>query len=191
MSKEFPLPQHSIFSLTNHELFVITARDGDRVGGQIATWIVPATLAAGRQRVVAVISPENYTHDLIAASGSFVLNMLADHQQELVPRFGLYSGRDVDKFEGLQLANAKSGIPILADTCGWALCEIVAALDCGDRMVYIADVTGQQLDPARRPLRKNDAFEALPPAVRLQLEEKQRRDGIRDAALIKQPIVKQ
>jgi flavin reductase (DIM6/NTAB) family NADH-FMN oxidoreductase RutF len=184
MPDEATTPPRTIFSLTNHELYVVTARDGERGNGQIATWIVPATLVPEHPRIVAVLSPHNYTHELVAKSRRFVLNMLAEEQYELVPRFGLHSGRDRDKFEGMNVRYTASGIPLLPDTCGWAECVIIGELDGGDRMIYLADVTDHRTDPSHRPLRKNEAFARLSPEIRVLLEEKQRLDGIRDAAFI-------
>lgn len=174
----------SIFSLTDHEMYVVTARHAGRDSGQIATWIMPATLVPDRPRILAVISPRNFTHDLIAASGRFMLNMLADTQHDLVPLFGLHSTRDIDKFDGMEIRRSGSGIPILPDSCGWAECRIVSAMDLGDRIVYAADVEAQEIHPGRRPLRKREAFARQTEDILRLLEEKHRIDGARDRAFI-------
>lgn len=174
----------SIFSLTDHEIYVVTARHEERDSGQIATWIMPATLVPDRPRIVVVISPRNFTHGLIAASGRFVLNMLADAQHDLVPLFGLHSTRDINKFDGMKIRRSGSGIPILPDSCGWAECRIVATMDLGDRIVHAADVDTQEVHPGRVPLRKREAFARQPEDIRRLLEEKHRIDGARDRAFI-------
>ncbi len=175
----------SIFSLTNHEIHVVSARAGDRENGQIATWIMPATLVEGHPRIVAILSPQNFTHSLIAASGMFALSLLRADQHELVPLFGLVSGRDIDKFDGLALARTPAGLPVLADSCGWAECKIVTAIDAGDRMLYLADVTAQQVFASPVPLRKRAAFAAQSDEIRALLVEKHLRDGARDASLLR------
>jgi flavin reductase (DIM6/NTAB) family NADH-FMN oxidoreductase RutF len=175
----------SIFSLTNHELYIVTARHDGRENGQIATWIMPATLVPERPRIVAVLSPNNFTHTLIHSAGRFVLNMLADGQHDLVPLFGLVSGKDFDKFDGMELQRTASGLPVLPGTCGWAECVVVSSSDGGDRMVYIADIVEQNVVPGKTPLRKNEAFARIPEDLRQLLEEKHRRDGTRDSGLIR------
>lgn len=170
----------SIFSLTDHEIYVVTAQSAGRDSGQVATWIMPATLVPDRPRVAIVLSPRNFTHGLIAASGRFVLNMLAEEQHALVPLFGLHSTRDIDKFAGMQVERTASGIAVLPGCCGWAECEIVSSMDLGDRIVYAADVIEQQLRPGAVPLRKRAAFALQPEDVRLRLKEKHRLDGARD-----------
>lgn len=174
-----------MFSLTDHEIYVVTARHEGRDSGQVATWIMPATLVPDRPRIAAVISPQNFTHGLIAASGRFVLNMLSEEQHALLPQFGLHSSREYDKFDGVAYRRSASGIPVLDGSCGWAECRIVASMDLGDRIIYVADVEEQQIVPGLRPLRKREAFALQPEAVRLRLEEKHRVDGARDGAFIK------
>lgn len=175
----------SIFSLTDHEIYVVTARHEGRDSGQVATWILPATLVPDRPRVAIVLSPRNFTHGLIAASGRFVLNLLAEEQHALVPLFGLHSTRDIDKFADIQVERTSSGIAVLPGSCGWAECDIVSSMDLGDRIVYAADVVEQRVRPGAVPLRKRAAFALQPEDVRLRLEEKHRVDGARDCAFMK------
>ncbi len=175
----------SIFSLTDHEIHVVTARHEGRDSGQIATWIMPVTLVPDRPRIAAIISPQNFTHGLIAESGRFVVNLLSDEQHALLPLFGLHSSRDMDKFEGMEFDRSPQGIAVLRGTCGWAECRIVSSLDLGDRIVYAADITAQEVFHGRRPLRKREAFALQPADMRAQLEEKQRIDGARDRGFIR------
>lgn len=176
----------SIFSLSNHELYVVTARDGARTGGQIASWVLPATLAPDRPRAVVLLSPANHTHELVRASGRFALNLLAEGQELLVPHFGLRSGRELDKLAGVpQLPASPAGLPLLEGSCGWAECAILDALDGGDRIVYLAELTSGALFPAREPLRKQQAFARLPAEQVAALREKARRDGERDRERIR------
>ena len=175
----------SILSLTNHEIYIVTASHEGRENGQIATWVLPATLVPEKPRVVIILSPRNYTHSLIEASGRFVLNLLAEDQHDLVPLFGLASGREIDKFDGVALGRTARGLPLIPDTCGWMECVTVASLDGGDRRVYVAEIVEQSITPGRVPLRKNVAFSRLPADVRHLLEEKHRNDGRRDSGLIR------
>ena len=175
----------SFLSLANHEVYLITACDGERENGQIATWILPATLASDTTRILAVLSPNNHTHDLIAKSRRFVVHLLAEEQFGLLPLFGLTSGRSVNKFDGMTLLRTGSGLPVIPNTCGWAECVIVSAMDGGDRIIYLSDVIEQFNETFRRPLRKKEAFERLPDEVRMKLEEKALKDGLRDAEILR------
>ena len=176
----------NIFSLTNHEIYVLTAAHQGRENGQVATWIMPATLARGYDRLVAAISRNNFTHGLLEGSGRFALSLLAQEQVELLPHFGLLSGHDQDKMTGVPLERTPGGLPVLQGAVGWVECEVMDAMDSGDRVIYLADMVNSHLRPDRAPLRKVDAFSRLPVAVRQALVRKRVDEGERDAGLIRQ-----
>lgn len=175
----------SIFHLTNHEIYVLTAADQGQVSGQVATWMMLTTLVPDQMRIVASISPTNFTHQLIQQSHWFVVNLLAEDQYEWVARFGLHSSRERDKFADMTLQYTGHGIPILPGTCGWAECRVGQQIDLGDRTLYIADLIEQQVVPGRQPLRKLTAFAKLPPEILQALTDKRDRDAERDRTLIK------
>lgn len=174
-----------ILSLTNHELYVVTARHEGSDYGQIATWVMPATLVPDRPRVVVALSVCNATQGAVEASGRFTLQMLSEEQVDLVPLFGGQSSRDVDKFAGLAVERSPSGLPLLPGTCGWMECRILAPMDAGDRIVTLASVEAGAVVEGRTPLRKQSAFARLDPETRAALERKQREDGVRDRTLMK------
>jgi flavin reductase (DIM6/NTAB) family NADH-FMN oxidoreductase RutF len=175
---------NSIFNLTNPELYVITAAHGDQVSGQITTWVTLGALVPEHLRVVTVISPRNFTFALIQNSQRFVVNLLAEGQQEWLPLFGLQSTRDLNKFDGLLTDTTASGIPILPQTCGWTECQVVHTVDLGDRHVLIADILDHKLHDSRKPLCRVEAMAALPPEVGQALAEKRALDIECDRALM-------
>ncbi len=176
----------SIFSLTNHEVFLLTAKLDQADCGMIATYIMPATLVPDRLRIVAVLSPQNQTVDGIRENGRFTVQLLSQEQSALVPQFGLYSGKERDKFSDVALERSPSGMALIKDSCGWIECKVVDSMDSGDRIIFLADVAHQKLSPGIPPLRKVDAFSQLPLEAIQALLEKRRRDGERDRELIKQ-----
>ena len=174
-----------MFQHTNHEVYVATARSGDVRSGNIVTWALPGSLVPDAGRAVVVLSPLNFTHTLIRETGRFVLHLLAADQLEWLVRFGLSSGRDVDKFAGIPLGQTRSGLPVLPGTCGWVEMRIVDRLDSGDRIVYLCDALEIGEEPARPALHLKDAFARLPAEVVAALQEKKARDGDRDRAWLK------
>ena len=166
-------------------MFVITARHQHRENGQIATWIVPATLVPDSPRVVTRMFHIRTGLRPCENRGRFVINMLADEQADLVPLFGLVSGNEIDKFDGLAIGRTATGLPFLPGICGWAECAIIAMIDSGDRRIYLADVVEQRVNPGKVPLRKADAFSRQPADILRLLQEKHRLDGIKDALLQK------
>ena len=174
----------SIFNLINPELYVITAAHEGQVSGQITTWVTLGALVPERLRVVTVISPRNFTFALIQSSQRFVVNLLAEGQQDWLPLFGLQSSRNINKFDGILTQTTASGIPILPQTCGWAECQIVQSVDLGDRHVLIADILRHELHEFRQPLRRIEAMAALPPDIGQALAQKRVLDIACDRALM-------
>lgn len=174
----------SIFNLTNPELYVITAAHGGQVSGQITTWVTLGAMVPEHLRIVTVISPRNFTFSLIQQSRHFVVNLLAQGQQDWLPLFGLQSTREVNKFEGILTEATATGIPVLPETCGWAECRTVQEVDFGDRTIIIADVLTHQVDMSRKPLCRAEAMAALPPTVSEALAQKRLMDIECDRALM-------
>ncbi len=174
----------SIFNLTNPEIYVITAAHDGLMSGQITTWVTLGSLVPEHLRVVTVISPRNFTFALIQKSRHFVVNLLAEGQQDWLPLFGLQSTREIHKFDGILTETTATGIPILPQTCGWAECQVVQAVDLGDRHVIIADILHHELNGSRKPLRRIEAMAALSSEVGQALAQKRVLDIECDRALM-------
>ena len=170
----------SIFRLTNPEIYVVTTAHGDQLAGQVATWVTLATLVPESPRVVVVLSPHTHTSSLLKNQTSFVLNMLAEDQAPWLERFGLRSGFQQDKFSDIAMTKTDSGLPILPETCGWALCDVSETLDVGDRIIWVADVVQQSVNPNKQPLRRVEGLDALPAEVRQELLQQRLADIERD-----------
>jgi|GEM_PF-994021 flavin reductase (DIM6/NTAB) family NADH-FMN oxidoreductase RutF len=189
MTKKTTKPSGALFSLTNHEIYLLSVRDDAPDNAQdnamIITWVVPATLVPDMPRVLVVLSTENLSTEIIGKTGQFCLQMLAEGQHELLGKFGLRSGREEDKLAGHKIERSPGGLALFAGTCGWAECRVLDEMNGGDRMIYLAEVVAQHVDGSRRPLRKVEAFSKLPLKVSMALGEKRLLDGARDRELIR------
>ncbi len=127
----------NLLSRMDRELWLITARAGDRRGGLIATFVQLASIVPEMPRVVVGLSRQHHTAELIEKSGAFALHLISEEQIDLVWRFGLQSGHQVDKFVGLSCRDGVMGSPLLADAIAWVECKVEARMDPGDRTVYL------------------------------------------------------
>ena len=173
----------SIFSLTNPEIYVLTAAHRGVQGGQVVTWLTLASLVPEAPRVMAAISPFTHTFALLEHSGEFVVNLLAQEQAPWLVHFGLQSGHTTPKLKDIALSYTPSGVPILPETCGWAWCRLSEQHDLGDRRLIIADVVDQACDSLRSPLRRVEGLAALPTTVTQALAAQRQADIERDRPL--------
>ena len=138
----------SLFRLLESELWVVTAHNGTRGGGLIATWVSQASIDPKMPTVATAIAVNHYTRELIDAGRSFGLHLLRPEQIELVWRFALASGRDVDKLAGLKWQPGEHGAPLLSDCFATLDCRVYDRHDGGDRIYYWADVVASTVDDA-------------------------------------------
>jgi flavin reductase (DIM6/NTAB) family NADH-FMN oxidoreductase RutF len=174
-----------IFRATDNELWIVTAGDGERRGGLIATTVVQASIVPEIPRVLVAIACQHHTWECIEASGAFALHLLDDTQLDGVWRFGLESGRDVDKFHDLPLRSGNSGSPILTDAIAWLDCRIENRMPTGDRTVYLAEVIDADCRLAQPPLTVQRMLALAPPKNLQQLKAQRIADSARDADAIR------
>lgn len=137
----------SLFKQLERPLWVVTAHDGIRGGGLIATWVSQASIDPQLPTVAIAIAANHFTRELIDADQTFGLHLLRPDQIALVWQFALTSGRDVDKLDGLTWKPGKFGAPLLADCYARLDCAVYDRHDGGDRIYYWADVFSCDTEP--------------------------------------------
>jgi flavin reductase (DIM6/NTAB) family NADH-FMN oxidoreductase RutF len=160
-------PFAEIFDRLDRELWLVTARDGKRRSGLIATYVSKVSLVPQFPRVTIAIAKHHFTHELIEASGAFCMHLIGEDQIDWVWRFGIPSGRDADKFAGLETTFGANGTPILTTALAWVDCQVEARMDIGDRTVFLAEVLEAHTTQTAIPLTFKRLL-ALAPAEQLR-----------------------
>jgi flavin reductase (DIM6/NTAB) family NADH-FMN oxidoreductase RutF len=176
----------AVLGKIDHEVFVLTAASGERRNGQIAVWVMPASIIPQLPRVVVGVGQMTYTCELIQASGKFALNMLGVDQWPWVPHFGFQSGRDTDKFAKIPFERGITGSPLLPGVVGYVECEVYAVLDAGAHFFYLADVVDGKLIADQDPLRFQQLLKLLPPGDLATMQRLLEQDRARDLSLLGQ-----
>ena len=94
------------------------------------------------------LRPSRYSHDLIRASGEFVVNVPTAEQVMAVDRCGVVSGRDTDKFKltGLTPAPAQHvKAPAIAECPVNLECRVRQTLKLGSHTLFLAEIVGVQV----------------------------------------------
>lgn len=95
------------------------------------------------------IRPERYSHYIISQTGEFVINMPRADQAALVDRFGMVSGRDVDKFAliGVTAAPAREvKAPLIEEFPVNLECRVQQRVMFGTHELFVAEVVAVQID---------------------------------------------
>lgn len=137
---EKKIEPNAMFKLS-YGLFVLTA-GGEKDNGCIINTVTQITDSP--KRISIAVNKANYTHDLILKSGTFNVSVLDTNADfELFTRFGFQSGREANKFEGLEsVARSENGLMYLTEMSNAFLSgKVIQTLDYGTHTVFIADVT--------------------------------------------------
>src|SRR4051812_44968469 len=89
-----------LFARLDRELWVITAA-ASRRGGLVATFVSNASIVPELPRLLVGVAKQHHTWGLIEASGAFAAHLIGEQHVGWVERFGLHTGRDRDKLDGL------------------------------------------------------------------------------------------
>jgi flavin reductase (DIM6/NTAB) family NADH-FMN oxidoreductase RutF len=173
-----------IFDRLDRELWLITARAGDQSSGLIATYVSRVSLVPSLPRVTVAIAKHHFTHELIEASNAFCMHLVDENTMDWVWRFGIPSGRDVDKLHGLGTSTGVSGSPILGGAPAWLDCRVEARMDTGDRTVYLAEVLDLRIERPSTPLTFKRLLERAPTERLREMKQALERDMELDRAAI-------
>jgi flavin reductase (DIM6/NTAB) family NADH-FMN oxidoreductase RutF len=133
---------------------IVTTRAGDRVLGMTASSFTSVSLDP--PLVLVCADKTCHTHLLIAESGVFAVNVLADDQGELSNRFALTGNEDV-RFDDLVCHEGSTGCLWLPGALAVLDCRVVAAHDAGDHVIYVGEVQEAQVAEGKQPLLYYDA----------------------------------
>jgi flavin reductase (DIM6/NTAB) family NADH-FMN oxidoreductase RutF len=174
----------TLFAWMDREIWLVTARAGDRRGGLISSSVTQASIVSELPRILIVLAKQHYTWELVEASGIFALHLLSPDNLDLVWRFGLESGRDLDKFDGIEAKSSALGTPVLGGTIGWIDCRVEERMDIGDRTVYVAEVVEGEVAEFGPPLLSGRLMELASPSQLARLQRDRHLDASRDTDAI-------
>ena len=121
---EAAVDNSAVFSIS-YGLYVLSAKDGEKDNGCIIN--TAQLVTDSPKRIAITVNKANYTHDIILKTGVFNLSVLSeDASFDIFKQFGFSSGRERDKFEGLNCPSSANGVKYL---------------DCNTHTVFIADIT--------------------------------------------------
>lgn len=131
----------ALFNIT-YGLYLLTARENGRDNGCIINTAVQ--VANDPVRISISVIKQNQTHEMIRRTGQFNLSAITTEADfALFQRFGMQSGRDVDKFAGFAgVARSENGLVYLTQMCSAFLsAKVVQEVDLGSHTLFIAEVT--------------------------------------------------
>lgn len=124
----------------SYGLYILGAMDGDRPTGCTVNTVFQIT---SQPPVVAIsCNHQNFTNECIKKTGKVAVAIL-DQEMPLdtIGGFGFRSGREVNKFDGVDYITTPGGLPVPAQhVCGWLECEVKGSYEASTHTVFFAEV---------------------------------------------------
>ncbi|HEY6808442.1 MAG TPA: flavin reductase family protein [Gemmatimonadales bacterium] len=118
----------------------VTTEHGGKRNGMILDSAIRASIVPSIPRIAVYIHKFNLSHDLVFASGHFVLHLLRTDQYDLIHRLGFFSGRDRDKLADIPHRVGALGAPVLDDCFAHFECRVANVMDTGSSTCFLGDV---------------------------------------------------
>lgn len=135
----------ALFQIT-YGLYLLTTRQQGEDNGCIINTVMQ--IAENPDRLAIAVSKRNLSCSMLQKTRVFNVSALTESTDfSLFQRFGMQSGRNVDKFEGFpHVARTENGLYRLTEhTNAYLSGRVVDELDLGTHMLFIAEVTDGQV----------------------------------------------
>lgn len=134
------------FRKITYGLYIVCSKKGDKLNGQIANTVFQ--VANEPQTVAVSINKRNLTHEFIKESKVFTVSILSkDTPMKFIGLFGFKSGRDINKFDGVNHKTGATGAPVvLENSLGYLEAQVINSVDAGTHTVFLGKVT--EAEPA-------------------------------------------
>ena len=138
------------FRNLSYGVYVVSTLDGERPTGCVANSAMqitsePATIAVS-------INHDNYTNACIEKTGKFAISILTEQSEPgLIGTFGFQSGKDVNKFDGVE-ALEKEGLSVITDACSYLVCKVINKMETATHTVFLGEVIAADVLKEEEPM---------------------------------------
>ncbi len=149
------LDLESLFKL-NYGMCIVSSKKGNKFNGCIIN--TAFQLTPEPPMVAASINRQCLTHEYITYSRVFTVSILSQEApMSFIGAFGFRSGRDIDKFKGVNYKTGQTGVPIILDnTAAFLEAEVTESIDVITHTLFIAKIVAcETLDENAEPMTYN------------------------------------
>lgn len=133
------------FSKISCGMFVVASKMDKKFNGQISNTVLQVT--GDPPEIISSINRSNLTYSYIQASKVFTATVLSTETPlTFIGTFGFKSGRDTDKFKGLNYKVGVTGAPVVLDHgVAYIEAQVIGSLDCGPHTIFLGRVVDAQM----------------------------------------------
>lgn len=137
---ENPNDMSALFKI-GYGLYVVTSNDGRKDNGLIVNTVTQVTNSPNR--IAVCINKDSYSHEVISNTKVMNVNILTvDTPFDVIKSFGFRSGRNTDKFEGMDVLRSNNGLVFMTNYINALLSlKVEQYVDLGTHGLFICSVT--------------------------------------------------
>lgn len=121
----------------SYGMYIISCKDDKNVGCVVNTVV---QITSKNPTIMVSINHDNYTNEVISKTNKFVVSILpTDIDKEIIGKFGYFSSRDTNKFDGVNTKEL-NGIKYLEDAVGVMSCSVINVIETETHTVFLASV---------------------------------------------------
>ena len=146
MAKQLWKPGNMIYPLP---AVMVSVTDGEG-HDNIITVAWTGTVCTNPAMAYISVRPSRYSYDMIRKTGEFVINLTTEKLAFAADFCGVRSGRDVDKFQKLNLTKEKAqfvSAPMIGEAPVSIECRVREVKELGSHDMFLADVLAVHADP--------------------------------------------
>lgn len=129
------------FNKVSYGVYIATSGVDGTYSGCVITTLMQIT-AEDKPKMSIAINKNNYTNELIRQSKKVNISVLSQEADMLlIGRFGFRSGKDFDKFEGVEMTSGKNNIPcVIKSTTAYFETKVIDEIDAGTHTIFLLEV---------------------------------------------------
>lgn len=130
---------HSVLRQLTYGLYVVgVCGRPEEANAFVASWVTQCSFDP--PLLLAAVSRDSYSHDLLQQGRVFSVNLLARDQDEIARLLVKPSHRVGDKLGKVDYYQEVTGAPILRDALAFLECKLISSSSPGDHLVAIGEV---------------------------------------------------
>jgi flavin reductase (DIM6/NTAB) family NADH-FMN oxidoreductase RutF/rubredoxin len=136
----------------SYGVYLVSTQYEGKLNGQIAN--TACQITSDPPTISVSLNKDNLTHDLITRSRVLSISILSEEApMQFIGRFGFKSGRDSDKFEGVNYKLGATSAPIVLDyATSYMDCELINSMDVGTHTIFVARIVDAEMVSESRPM---------------------------------------
>jgi flavin reductase (DIM6/NTAB) family NADH-FMN oxidoreductase RutF/rubredoxin len=136
----------------SYGLYIVGSKKADRINAQVANTVIQ--VCSEPPTISVAINKGNLTHEFIQDSKVFTVSVLCeDAPLSLIGNFGFKSGRDTNKFEGVDYKLGVTQAPIVLEhAVSYMEATMTNQMDVGTHTIFVGELVDAEVLTEKEPM---------------------------------------